>query len=455
MDIPNIAADLKRRIREDGHLPVALRAARLKSLRKTIQRDEVRIGKALKEDLGKSHFESYAFEIGIILEDIRFTLKHLERWARPRRVPTSLALLPGSSYIYPEPYGVVLNISPWNYPFQLSLAPAIGAVAAGNRVVLKPSEFTPATSAIIKSLIEEVFSPTEAVVIEGAVEETEMLLKQHFDYIFFTGSIGVGKVVMRAAAEHLTPVTLELGGKSPFLIEESADIDLAAKRCAWGKFVNAGQTCVAPDYVLVPRRLQASFIERIAVHITDFYGANPETSADYSRIVNDRHFDRLKNLLVTEKIAIGGNENSRQKYIPPTVMKDVSWNDRVMENEIFGPILPVLPYDRLDDAIDEILKNSKPLALYLFSNDSGRIQDIITKIPFGGGCVNDAVVHPANPHLPFGGIGASGMGSYHGEKSFSTFTHYKSIYRQFTRIDLPIRYPPYAGKLRWLKFFLR
>lgn len=455
MSFQNVAHDLRQVVLKEGHLPVELRKARLESLRMCIRKNERGIGQALLEDLGKSHFESYSSEIGIVLEEIRFMLKHVERWSRPRAVSTPLVIFPGRSCIYPEPYGVVLNISPWNYPFQLSLSPLIGAVAAGNRVVLKPSEFTLKTAAVIRSIIEEVFEPTEAVVIEGSVKETEILLKQRFDYLFFTGSTGVGKIVMRAAAEHLTPVTLELGGKSPCLIEASADIDLAAKRCAWGKFINAGQTCVAPDYVLIQRELQARFIDRVSDYLIQFYGENPEASKDYARIVNDRHFERLADLLIPEKIVIGGQKNPATRFFSPTVMRDVSWDDKVMGDEIFGPVLPVVPYDDFDDAVNRIRDASKPLAFYFFSKDNARIQEVIRKVPFGGGCINDTVVHLANPHLPFGGIGPSGMGNYHGKRSFDSFTHYKSVYRQVPKMDLPIRYPPYEGKLKWLKLFLR
>ena len=353
------------------------------------------------------------------------------------------------------PYGVVMIISPWNYPFQLCLSPFIGAVAAGNRVVIKPSEFAPHTSKVIKELIESVFAIDEVQVVEGGLEETQELLKQRFDYIFFTGSTSVGKIMMKAAAEHLTPVTLELGGKSPCLIEESANIDIAAKRCAWGKFLNAGQTCVAPDYVLVPTKLQDQFIERMQHHLKVFYTLDVAKSVDYPRIVNQKHFDRLKELIVPDKIAIGGNMNREENFIDPTIMKNVSWSDKIMEDEIFGPLLPIIPYENLDEAIENILARPKPLAFYVFSESSQKTKEIISKVPFGGGCVNDTVIHLANPNLPFGGVGTSGIGSYHGQKSFDTFTHYKSVYSQGTMVDIPLRYPPYEGKLGLLKLLLR
>jgi aldehyde dehydrogenase (NAD+) len=454
MRIDNLAVELKQVIATEGHLSLTIRKQRLAALRELIKKQEVKIGQALKADLGKSHFEAYASEVGFMLEEIKFVMKHLDGWVKPKRVSTPMALQPGKSSLHADAYGVVLIIAPWNYPFQLCLSPLVGAIAAGNRVVLKPSEFTPRTLEVIREIVQAVFLPSEVVIVEGAIQETQQLLQQHFDYIFFTGSTQVGKIVMKAAAEHLTPVTLELGGKSPCLIEESADLDLAAKRCAWGKFMNAGQTCVAPDYVLVPRHLQGAFVERMSFHLKNFYGENPESSPDYSRIVNERHLARLQALLLQHKVVIGGSVNIEKKYIAPTVMQDVSWEDAVMGEEIFGPILPVLPYDKLDEAVSWILKTSKPLAFYLFSNNKKLGREILGKLPFGGGCINDTIVHLANPNLPFGGIGASGMGSYHGRRSFETFTHYKSLYQQTTLFDIPVRYPPYAGKLRWLKFFL-
>lgn len=455
MNIETIANELKKEVKERGHIHVDLRKKRLLNLKKTIQKHEVMIGKALRSDLGKSAFESYATEVGIILEEISFILKHLDSWAGVKKVKTPMSMFPGKSYIRPEAYGVALIISPWNYPFQLALSPFIGAFAAGNRVVIKPSEFSPETSKVIKLILTEVFEKHEVVVIEGAQEETQILLKQKFDYIFFTGSTPVGKIIMRAAAENLTPVTLELGGKSPCIIDGSANIDVAAKRVAWGKFLNAGQTCVAPDYVLVPRKLQSEFIEKLSIHLKSFFGEDPAQSEDFPRIVNERHFDRLAELLIPEKIALGGELDKNAKYISPTIMKDVEWTDKVMEDEIFGPILPVIPYEDQDGAIDEILERPKPLAFYVFSEDYKKAAKIVESIPFGGGCINDTVIHLANPNLPFGGVGKSGIGSYHGKKSFDTFTHYKSVYEQGTKVDIPLRYPPYEGKLNFLKLFIR
>lgn len=431
------------------------RKLKLERLKKVILKKEVLINKALMDDLGKSHFETYLTEVGYVIEEINFVVKNLESWAKPRKVSTPMNLFPASSYIQPSPYGEVLIMSPWNYPFQLCIAPMIGALAAGNKVVLKPSELAPHTAKALREVIEEAYKPNEVRIVEGGVAETQELLKQKFDYIFFTGSTTVGKVVMKAAAEHLTPVTLELGGKSPCIIDETADLDLAAKRTVWGKFLNAGQTCVAPDYVLVPKKHQHEFVDRLNFHLKNFYGDSPAGSPDYPRIINEKHFDRLEKLLIPEKIAIGGEKSRENKYIAPTVMKDVAWTDKVMEDEIFGPILPVIPFEDLDEVLEEIEKHSKPLAFYLFSEDSKKAKAIMRDMSFGGGCINDTIMHLGNPNLPFGGVGGSGMGSYHGEKSFETFSHMKSVLVQKTKMDIPLRYPPYNGKLSWLKMFLR
>lgn len=455
MELQNLAEELRTAIKKNGYLPVELRKTRLIDLKRTILKNEEAIHAALKADLGKCTFETYATEMGFILEEISYILGRIDGWAKKRFVKTPLPMFPGKSYIQPEPYGVVLVVSPWNYPFQLTIAPLLGAIAAGNRVVIKPSEFAPKTAEIMEKIIKEVFQENEVVVIQGELAETQILLKQKWDYLFFTGSTAVGKIMMKAAAEHLTPVTLELGGKSPCLIEESANLDIAAKRCVWGKFINAGQTCVAPDYVLIPRKMQDEFIEKMNHYIKVFYGENPELSPDYPRIINGRHFDRLSGLLIPEKVVTGGKIHAEKKYISPTIMKDVAWTDKVMEEEIFGPVLPIVTYDKLDEAIEKINDRPKPLAFYVFSENPEMSKEIITKVPFGGGCINDTVIHLANPNLPFGGVGHSGIGAYHGRKSFDTFTHFKSVYKQGTKVDIPVRYPPYEGKLSLLKFFLR
>lgn len=455
MKLETLAEDLRQAVLEKGHLDLSLRKKRLEALKKSIKTKEVMINQALKKDLGKSSFEAYATEVGFILEEINFTLKNIDSWAKVKKVKTPLTMFPGKSSIHPEPYGVVLIISPWNYPFQLCLSPFIGALAAGNRVVIKPSEYAPETASVIKNLIDEVFEASEVQVIEGALEETQILLKQRFDYIFFTGSTQVGKIIMKKAAEYLTPVTLELGGKSPCLIEESANLDVAARRCAWGKFLNAGQTCVAPDYVLVPKKLQDEFIAKLVQNIQSFYGSQIKASEDYARIVNVKHFDRLQSLINPQKIAFGGKGVREENYLEPTILKDVSWEDKVMEDEIFGPVLPILPYEDMNEAIDQILERPKPLAFYVFTENESKRKEVISRVPFGGGCVNDTVIHLANPNLPFGGVGTSGIGSYHGKKSFETFTHHKAVFEQGTRVDIPLRYPPYEGKLNWLKLVIR
>jgi aldehyde dehydrogenase (NAD+) len=455
MDLTTVAQSLRQTIYTQGHLPLTIRKQRLQALKKAIVAREKNIMEALRKDLGKSSFETYATEIGFILEEISFTLKHLDEWTSVKKVKTPITLFPGKSYVYPEPYGVVLVVSPWNYPFQLCLSPFVGAVAAGNRVVVKPSEFAVHTSAIIHEMVSEVFRPEESQVVLGGLEETQVLLKQKFDYIFFTGSTPVGKIMMKAAAEHLTPVTLELGGKSPCIIE-SANIDVAAKRIAWGKFLNAGQSCVAPDYLVIPRGMQDDFIERIRVHLGSFYQDNVRASQDYTRIINEKHFDRLSNLIDSAKIALGGERIREERFIAPTILRDVEWSDKVMEDEIFGPILPLIPYDSLEEALGRIQGLPKPLAFYVFSENLGRQESIVSRMPFGGGCVNDCVVHLANPNLPFGGVGTSGIGSYHGQKSFETFTHQKSVYKQGTAVDIPLRYPPYnEKKLNWLRLLIR
>jgi aldehyde dehydrogenase (NAD+) len=455
MKISSLAADMRKDIYDRGYPDFKIRKERLLALRDCIKKNESAIISALVSDLGKSDFEAYATEVGFILDELRFVLKHFESWLHPRKVRTPLTLFPGKSYIFHEPFGAVLIISPWNYPFQLCLSPLIGAFAAGNKIVLKPSEMAGETARMIELIISEVFEEREVCVVQGGIEETQLLLQQKWDHIFFTGSTMVGKIVMKAAAEHLTPVTLELGGKTPLLIDESADLDLAAKRCAWGKFMNAGQTCVAPDYVLVPKKLEMSFLGKMKKHLELFYGVSIKESHDYSRIINKRHLERLRSLIEPGQVHFGGEIDEEKKYLAPTILRHVSWSDKIMEEEIFGPILPILTYENLEEVLHKILELPKPLAFYFFSQNIKTQKKVLDLIPFGGGCVNDTVVHLANPNLPFGGVGPSGMGSYHGKKTFETFSHQKSVFIQKNWIDLPIRYPPYKGKLRWLKFFLR
>ncbi len=420
---------------------VSYRIETLNLIRKLIKNNEQELMEALKEDLNKTEFDSYLTEIGVILQEIQFTLKHIEKWVKPRKVKSSLAQLGSNSYIYPEPYGVALIIAPWNYPFQLAVGPLIGAIAAGNCAILKPSELTPRTSALLLKLIQNHFPEEYIAVVEGGVEASTALLKEKFDYIFFTGSVPVGKVIMESAAKHLTPVTLELGGKSPCIVHKDANLKFAAKRIAWGKFMNAGQTCVAPDYLFVHIQIKDEFLRLLEDAIKQLYSEDAIGSGNFTRIVSESHFNRLEAFLKNGKTAIGGKHDKTKLSIEPTVLTDISWDDEVMQNEIFGPILPVLEYDDIKNVINLINDRPKPLALYIFSESEGVQQQILANISFGGGCINDTVYHLSSPYLPFGGVGESGIGAYHGQGSFDVFSHEKSILKQTTRFDLPFRYP--------------
>lgn len=421
------------------------RAGVLAVLKSAIREYEPKILKALQEDLGKAGQEAYMSEVGMVLEELSYVQRHLSGWMRPRRVHTPLAQFPSKSRIYPEPYGVALILSPWNYPFQLCMEPLIGALAAGNCAVLKPSNYSPHVSEVIAELIHSYFEPRLVEVVLGGREQNQDLLNQKFDYLFFTGGKTVGRLVMEAAARTLTPVTLELGGKSPCIIDHTADLDLAARRLAFGKFLNAGQTCVAPDYVLTERGMAKPLAEKLQKEIFSFFGENPLTCEEYPRIINRRHYDRLLGLLDGAEVAFGGQGDPDMLKIQPTVLTNVSWEAPVMGEEIFGPILPILEYDQLTDALQEVRGRERPLALYLFTRDKKTERLVRSSVSFGGGCVNDTIVHLATSHMPFGGVGESGMGGYHGKFSFDTFTHYKSILKK-GRIDLPVRYHPYSAK---------
>ena len=434
---------------------VDFRKQQLDILRREIADNREDILTALQQDLSKSAYEGYLTEVGIVLDEIRFVRKRLTRWARPRRVRTNLFLVPASSYRYAEPYGVVLIIAPWNYPFQLVMGPLIGAMAAGNCAVIKPSEFAPNTSRVIAKLISRNFDPAYIAACEGHAEVSQALLDQPFDYVFFTGSVAVGKLVMQAAARRLTPVTLELGGKSPCIVDRDIELKITARRIVSGKFINAGQTCIAPDYLLVHHEIKDRLIESIKDSIHDFFGDDPKLSPDYPRIVNEKHFQRLVGLMQFGSVIVGGQSDLQNLYIAPTVIDEVSWGDPIMENEIFGPILPVLSYENLQETIAQIKKLPRPLALYSFSNNRQLNETILADLSFGGGCINDTLLHFANPHLPFGGVGNSGIGSYHGQKSFETFSHRKSILKRSFRLDAPLRYPPYGNKLKFLERILR
>lgn len=431
---------------------LAFRKRQLTKLYVWIEKHESDIEKALKADLCKSGVEAYTTEIGIVKEEIRYALRHLEVWARPRVVPTPLTQFPAKSVRYPQGYGVVLIMSPWNYPFQLTVAPLVGAISAGNCAVVKPSAYSPHTSALLKRMMSELFKQEYVAVIEGGRKENEFLLNEKFDYIFFTGSVNVGKLVMEKAVAHLTPVSLELGGKSPCIVDETADIRLAAKRIIWGKLLNAGQTCVAPDYILVQKNVKDRLIKQMVHQIYKMYGKEPLLNENYPRIVNEKHFERVNRLLDSGKKVCGGGSSKSSLKIAPTILEDITWESPVMQEEIFGPILPVMTFYDIREVIEMVNARPSPLALYYFTKDKTREQQIIRSISYGGGCINDTVVHLATSYMPFGGVGNSGMGSYHGKESFDTFTHYKSVMKKSNILDIPIRYAPFKeSRLKWIK----
>ncbi len=426
------------------------RLAQLAKLKQSILLHQADILAAVKADLNRPAFEGY-FEIAALAE-IELATKQLQRWAKPQKVKTSIAQFPSSAYIQPEPLGVALIIGPWNYPFQLLMLPLVGAITAGNCAVLKPSELAPHTSKVIAKIIDQAFDPEYVAVVEGAVEASQALLAEKFDHIFFTGGTAIGRIVMAAAAKHLTPVTLELGGKSPCIVDADVNLETAAKRIAWGKFINAGQTCIAPDYLLVDRRIKDQLVDQLKQCIRDFYGEDPAQSDSYCRIISQRHFDRLANFLDDGTVAIGGQTDAAQRYIAPTVLDNVTWNDAVMQDEIFGPILPVLAYDDLEAAIAQVNDRPKPLALYCFSNDKAKQDQVLAQTSSGGACINDTVMQVAIESLPFGGVGESGMGAYHGKASFDTFSHRKSVLRKGLWFDLAWRYAPYTvSQLKQIK----
>jgi aldehyde dehydrogenase (NAD+) len=434
---------------------VDFRIAQLKKLKEGIRKYEPEIMASLYDDLHKPLFESYASEIGILYTEIDHVIRHLRSWSHPRHVATPIIHFLSRSYVYQEPYGVVLIIGPWNYPFQLVIAPLIGAIAAGNCVLIKPSEFSPSTSQTIAQMIGELFSPDYVTVFQGEAEATQKLLEEKLDYIFFTGSTAVGKIVMTAAARHLTPVTLELGGKSPCIVHEDASLKYGIKRIAWGKFFNAGQTCIAPDYVLIHRSIKDEFVEKMIKTVFSFYGEDPMKSPDYARIINERHFNRLLSLMKSGRILSGGKYLSKDLYISPTIIDRVFPEEPLMQEEIFGPLLPLVEYDNIDEAIAFVNQRPRPLALYCFS-ESKKIQDkVLRETSSGGCCINDTVSHIGSQELPFGGIGDSGMGAYHGKASFDTFSHRRGILYRSNLVDMPLRYPPYHDRVSLLQFLFR
>ena len=428
------------------------RVQALQRLRTAILDSEAEINAALKADLGKSGFESYMCEVGLTCSEISYMIRHARRFAAERRVPTPLAQFHARSYVKPSPYGVVLIMSPWNYPFMLTMDPLADALAAGNTVVLKPSAYSPHTSAVIEKIISSCFDPSYVAVISGGREENQCLLREAFDNIFFTGSQAVGREVLRQAAEHLTPVTLELGGKSPCIVDETANLKRAAARIVFGKFLNLGQTCVAPDYLFVQESVKDKLLEEIRRFIRKQLGENPLENENYGKIINEKHFNRLLGLMESGKIYLGGESRRDTLQIAPTVLTDVRPSDPVMQEEIFGPILPVLTFRDIREVITFVRRQEKPLALYLFTRSKKTEQQVLQNLSFGGGCVNDTIIHLATSRMGFGGVGQSGMGSYHGKRSFQTFSHERSIVKKYNWLDLPIRYQPYNG---WKEFLLR
>ncbi len=449
-----IVSKQRRYFNKGRTLSIAFRRAQLRRLRSAVVANEKAILKALKRDLNKAPYEAYMSEVGIVLSELRFALRHLRSWSRPVRVWTPMTIFPAASFIFAEPYGVSLVISPWNYPFALTINPLIGAIAAGNCGILKVSEFAPNTAAVLAHMIADTFAAEYITVVSGDADVGQALLEERLDKIFFTGSPAVGRSVMAAAAKNLTPVSLELGGKSPCIVDRDASLADAARKICSGKFLNAGQTCIAPDYLLVHRSVKKALVTLLQDTIHQFYGKNPRHSEDFSRIVNHRHFDRLIGLMADGRIITGGDRDRKAFYIGPTIIDDVGWDAAIMREEIFGPLLPIMIFDHLDEAIAKVKSIPKPLALYFFSNNRRNQSAVLHSISFGGGCINDTMLHYASPYLPFGGVGQSGIGSYRGKASFDAFSHRKSVVRRFPRLDFPLRYPPY-GSLSLIRKLLR
>lgn len=450
-DYRNLVQEQRRFFRAGRTGTLSFRKHYLGKMYNWIEENEREILEALRQDLHKAPFEAYATEVGFVKGEIRHALKHLKKWARPRRKPTPLTQFPAASFVYPEPYGVVLIMAPWNYPFQLAVGPLVAAVSAGNCAVVKPSGYAPASSAVVAKMVKEVFPPQYVCVVQGGREENQGLLNEKFDYIFFTGSGSVGRYVLEKAARHLTPVSLELGGKSPCIVDETADIRLAARRIVWGKFLNSGQTCVAPDYILVQRKVKDRLLKEMERQIRKMYGERPCENEEYPKMISLRHFERVLRLMDDAHIVCGGGSCRRTLQIEPTILDGVGWDHASMREEIFGPVLPVLSFYEVREAVQMIRAGQRPLALYLFTKSDSRRRRILRTLSFGGGCINDTIVHLATPHMPFGGVGESGMGSYHGKAGFDTFTHRKSIMRRACLLDLPLRYAPYKKKLDLLR----
>ena len=455
-EIQSVLEKQKAYFQSGATYPLSARKDALKRLKKAIEERTKEICDALQKDLGKSHFESYTCEIGMALDEIGYMLKNLQKFAKAKRVKSPLAQFPSKSFTLNVPRGNTLIISPWNYPFLLTIDPLVDALASGNTAIVKPSAYSPATSELLKMLLSECFNEELVAIVTGGRAENACLLKQKFDFIFFTGSQAVGKEVLKCASEHLTPVALELGGKSPCIVDETADIPLSAKRIVFGKFLNCGQTCVAPDYILCQRNVKNRLIQEIIRQIKAQFGENPLKNPNYGKLINEKHFTRISGLLDAEKVAFGGRVDENALRIEPTVLDNVTWQDKVMQEEIFGPVLPVLTFDDFDEIYPLLAGKQKPLALYLFTKDKKRAKQAFARLQFGGGCINDTIIHLATPRMGFGGVGESGMGAYHGKAGFDLFSHQKSVVDKKTWLDIPIRYQPYTEKkFKWVRRFLK
>jgi aldehyde dehydrogenase (NAD+) len=454
MHFTDLLANQRQYFKAQNTKTLAARKSTLQRFKQLLQENEAKIYAAVHADFQKSEHEAFLTEFAILIKDIDEALRALPKWMKAQRVSTNLVNLPGKSYLVPEPLGICLVIGAWNYPIQLSFAPAIAALAAGNTVILKPSELAANSAKCMADLVAQYFDPHLFTVVLGGVAETTALLEDRFDKIFFTGSPAVGRIVYQAAAKHLTPVTLELGGKSPAILTPSADLPKAIKRLVWAKFLNAGQTCIAPDYLFIHESIYRECLALLQQEIENNQYAL--TNKNYVQIINERNLDRLEQLLVIDKIAFGGAINREKRSISPTLLKDVSYDDAVMQQEIFGPILPLLPYTKFEDALSYIQEHEKPLSAYLFSNDKAEQAAWLGNLSFGGGCINDAIMHITNPNLPFGGVGQSGTGSYHGKAGFDTFSHLKSVFKKPSLFEVPLKYPPYtAVKMNWIKRLLK
>ncbi|WP_067149747.1 aldehyde dehydrogenase [Pseudotamlana agarivorans] len=454
MDINNLLKQQQAFFNANSTKNIAFRIEQLKKIESLLRSNEALLYEAIYEDFGKSEFETYATELALVYHELANFIKNIGKWSKKQNVSTGFVNWPGRSYVIPEPLGNVLVIGAWNYPYQLSLLPAITALAAGNTVILKPSELPKKTSEVMANLINNNFPSNYFCVVEGGVEETTALLKHRFDKIFFTGSTTVGKIIYKAAAENLTPVTLELGGKSPTFVMADADIKMTAKRMVWAKFLNAGQTCVAPDYVLVEKAIEAELLEAIKTEITEHYNSD-SIEDNYLQIINTANYERLVKLLNTDNIYFGGQTNSENRFISPSILHQVTFEDEVMQDEIFGPILPVIAFTNLDDAIKKVKERPKPLSCYIYSKNKKTINKILHEVSFGGGAINDSLMHLSNSHLPFGGVGLSGIGAYHGKTGFDTFTHQKSILQKPFWLEPNLKYAPYSDfKLKIIKWLM-